>query len=103
MGMMKAILSATASNQKLMKESIKAFKKCKTTMWRNYGRALPYEKRYWQLKTIYPKCKSRKILEPQPHQSLESVQESQKHVHQLQKTPQDCRTQMCQCLHQPKK
>merc|ERR1719220_2826830 len=54
--MMKAILSATASNQKLMKESIKAFKKCKTTMWRNYGRALPYEKRYWQLKTIYPKC-----------------------------------------------
>merc|ERR1712008_406582 len=25
-------------------------------MWRNYGRALPYEKRYWQLKTIYPKC-----------------------------------------------
>merc|ERR1712079_25149 len=47
--------------------------------------------------------KSRKILEPQPRQSLESVQESQKHVHQLQKTPQDCRTQMCQCLQQPKK
>merc|ERR1712129_618031 len=39
-----------------MKLSIKAFKKCKTKMWRNYGRALPYEKRYWQLKTIYPKC-----------------------------------------------
>jgi len=54
--MMKAILSATASNQKLMKLSIKAFKKCKTTMWENYGRALPYEHRYWQLKTIYPKC-----------------------------------------------
>jgi len=54
--MEKAILAATAANQKLMKESIKAFKKCKTTMWRNYGRALPYEKRYWQLKTIYPKC-----------------------------------------------
>jgi len=54
--MEKAILSATSSNQKLMKLSIQAFKKCKTTMWRNYGRALPYEKRYWQLKTMYPKC-----------------------------------------------
>jgi len=54
--MEKAILAATAANQKLMKDSIKAFKKCKTRMWRNYGRALPYEKRYWQLKTIYPKC-----------------------------------------------
>merc|ERR1712127_342966 len=54
--MMKAILAATNANQKLMKLSILAFKKCKTKMWRNYGRALPYEKRYWQLKTIYPKC-----------------------------------------------
>jgi len=54
--MEKAILAATNANQKLMKLSIKAFKKCKTKMWRNYGRALPYEKRYWQLKTIYPKC-----------------------------------------------
>jgi hypothetical protein len=54
--MMKAILATTNANQKLMKLSILAFKKCKTKMWRNYGRALPYEKRYWQLKTIYPKC-----------------------------------------------
>jgi len=54
--MMKAILAATNANQKLMKLSVLAFKKCKTKMWRNYGRALPYEKRYWQMKTIYPKC-----------------------------------------------
>jgi len=54
--MEKAIISATASNQKLMKLSIRAFKKCKLKMWKNYGRAAPYEKRYWQLKTIYPKC-----------------------------------------------
>merc|ERR1712048_999839 len=54
--MEKAILAATNANQRLMKLSILAFKKCKTKMWKNYGRALPYEKRYWQLKTIYPKC-----------------------------------------------
>jgi len=54
--MEKSIISATASNQKLMKLSILAFKKCKLTMWKHYGRAAPYEKRYWQLKTIYPKC-----------------------------------------------
>merc|ERR1719510_1828856 len=54
--MEKAILAATNANQKLMKLSILAFKKCKTTMWRHYGRALPYEKRYWILKKIYPKC-----------------------------------------------
>merc|ERR1712008_246762 len=54
--MEKAILAATNANQKLMKDSIKAFKKCKTKMWRNYGRAIPYERRYWELKRIYPKC-----------------------------------------------
>merc|ERR1719433_1665374 len=54
--MEKAILAATNANQKLMKLSILAFKKCKTKMWRHYGRALPYEKRYWILKKIYPKC-----------------------------------------------
>merc|ERR1712086_1076603 len=37
--MMKAILAATNANQKLMKLSVLAF-----------------EKRYWQMKTIYPKC-----------------------------------------------
>merc|ERR1712008_185956 len=54
--MEKAILAATNANQKLMKLSVLAFKKCETKMWRNYGRALPYEKRDWQMKTIYPKC-----------------------------------------------
>jgi len=51
-----AILSATKSNQKTMKLSIAAFKRCKTKMWRNYGAAIPLEKKHWILKHIYPKC-----------------------------------------------
>lgn len=51
-----AILSATKSNQKTMKLSIAAFKRCKTKMWKNYGAAIPLEKKHWILKHIYPKC-----------------------------------------------
>jgi len=50
------IISATASNQKLIIKSIAAFKKCKVSMWGNYGKALPFEKKFWILKNIYPKC-----------------------------------------------
>jgi len=51
-----AILSATKSNQKVIKLAIAAFKRCKTKMWKNYGAAIPLEKKHWILKHIYPKC-----------------------------------------------
>jgi len=54
--MNKAILAATNANQKLMTLSVLAFKKCKTKMWKNYDRAIPYEYRHWELSTIYPRC-----------------------------------------------
>lgn len=51
-----AILSATKSNQKVIKLAIAGFKRCKTKMWKNYGAAIPLEKKHWILKHIYPKC-----------------------------------------------
>lgn len=54
--MFTAILSATKANQKIIKLNIAAFKRCKTKMWRNYGAAIPLEKKHWILKHIYPKC-----------------------------------------------
>merc|ERR1712008_638911 len=49
--MEKAILAATNANQKLMKDSIKAFKKCKTKMWRIYPKCIKAE-RYCNLQRI---------------------------------------------------
>jgi hypothetical protein len=54
--MFTSILSATGSNQKLMRDSIKAFNKCKTRMWGNYKRAMPLEKKHWMIARVYPKC-----------------------------------------------
>jgi len=51
-----SILSATASNQKLIKKSIEAFKKCKSKMFINYAKALPFEKKFQILELVYPKC-----------------------------------------------
>jgi len=51
-----AIISATGSNQKLIKKSIQAFKRCKFKMWKNYAKALPLEKNYQIYEEIYPKC-----------------------------------------------
>jgi len=51
-----SILAATGSNQKLMKDSVEAFKKCKTTMWSNYRKAIPIEKKHWMIAHVYPKC-----------------------------------------------
>jgi len=51
-----SILAATGSNQKLMRDSVNAFKKCKTSMWSNFRRAIPLEKKHWMIARVYPKC-----------------------------------------------
>lgn len=54
--MMTGMISTTAANQQQIKLDIKAFKKCKTTMWGTYDRAIPVERDFWVLGEIYPKC-----------------------------------------------
>jgi len=54
--MRKAILAATAANQKLIIDDIKAFKPCKAKMWKKYDKAVPVEGAFWVLGEIYPKC-----------------------------------------------
>lgn len=54
--MFTSIIAATGSNQKLMRASVRAFKKCKTNMWANYRRALPLEKKHFMIARVYPKC-----------------------------------------------
>jgi len=51
-----AILAATAANQKTIILDIKAFKLCKTKMWKSYDKAVPVEGAFWALGEIYPKC-----------------------------------------------
>merc|ERR1719242_190626 len=51
-----AILAATAANQKTIILDIKAFKLCKTKMWKSYDKAVPVEGAFWVLGEIYPKC-----------------------------------------------
>jgi len=50
------ILAATNANQQLIIENIKAFKKCKISMWKTYDRTIPVERDHWIMSTIYPKC-----------------------------------------------
>jgi len=50
------IVATTAANQKTIIDDIKAFEKCKTTMWRNYDKAIPIERDHWIMGLIYPKC-----------------------------------------------
>jgi len=53
-----AILAATSANQKTIILDIKAFKLCKTKMWKSYDKAVPVEGAFWVLGEIYPKCTS---------------------------------------------
>jgi len=50
------IIATTASNQAKIIADIKAFAKCKTTMWKKYDGVIPVEKDFWILGNIYPKC-----------------------------------------------
>jgi len=60
---MTGIIATTAANQKTMKDDIKAFSKCKLSMWKGYGKALKTEKKHWMMSKIYPKCiKAEKLL-----------------------------------------
>merc|ERR1711953_1636811 len=51
-----SIIATTAANQKTIVLNIKAFEKCKTTMWRKYDKAIPIERDHWIMGLIYPKC-----------------------------------------------
>lgn len=54
--MMTGILVSTSANQKMVKNAIDAFRRCKVTMWGAYKKAVVLEKKYWKLSQIYPKC-----------------------------------------------
>merc|ERR1712156_708059 len=51
-----SIIATTAANQKQIILNIKAFEKCKITMWRKYDKAIPVERDHWIMGLIYPKC-----------------------------------------------
>merc|ERR1712150_396375 len=53
---MTGIIATTAANQKTIKDDIKAFSKCKLSMWKEYGKALKTEKKFWMISKVYPKC-----------------------------------------------
>jgi len=76
-----SIISATASNQKLIVKSILAFKKCKVDMWSNYGKALPFEKKHWILKNIYPKCIRAEEKLALDNQGVEAVYKTAKNLY----------------------
>merc|ERR1711956_151076 len=78
-----AILSATKSNQKVIKLAIAGFKRCKTKMWKNYGAAIPLEKKHWILKHIYPKCIRAEHKLRLSNSSLENIQDVQRYVHKF--------------------
>jgi len=50
------IIVNTATNQKMIKTAIAAFKNCKVKMWNSYTKAVLLQKKYWKLSQIYPKC-----------------------------------------------
>jgi len=54
--MRKALLAATAANQKLIIADVQAFKLCKVKMWKKYDKAVPVEGAFWVLGEVYPKC-----------------------------------------------
>jgi len=54
--MRKALLAATAANQKLIIADVNAFKLCKVKMWKKYDKAVPVEGAFWVLGEVYPKC-----------------------------------------------
>merc|ERR1719336_2077553 len=51
-----SIIATTAANQKQIILNIKAFEKCKITMWRKYDKVIPVERDHWIMGLIYPKC-----------------------------------------------
>merc|ERR1711874_35634 len=51
-----SIIASTAANQKTIIMNVLAFKRCKTTMWSKYKKAIPKERDHWIMGLIYPKC-----------------------------------------------
>jgi len=51
-----SIIATTAANQKQIILNIKAFEKCKITMWRKYDKVIPVERDHWIMGLVYPKC-----------------------------------------------
>jgi len=54
--MQAGILVSTKANQKMVKNAIDAFRKCKVGIWNSYKKTVALEKKYWKLSQIYPKC-----------------------------------------------
>ena len=51
-----SIISSTAANQRTIVRNVRAFKRCKTSMWSKYKKAIPMERDHWIMGLIYPKC-----------------------------------------------
>jgi hypothetical protein len=51
-----SIIASTAANQKTIILNVLAFKKCKTSMWNQYKKAIPRERDFWIMGHLYPKC-----------------------------------------------
>jgi len=51
-----SIISQTAANQRTIVSNVRAFKRCKTSMWSKYKKAIPMERDHWIMGLVYPKC-----------------------------------------------
>jgi len=51
-----SIITTTGANQKKIIDDIKAFEKCKTSMWLKYDKAIPIERDHWIMGMIYRRC-----------------------------------------------
>jgi hypothetical protein len=102
--MFTAIISATSSNQKLIIKSIAAFKKCKVSMWSNYGKALPLEKKHWILKNVYPKCIRAENILALENKKVETTYKTAKNLYEnTKKIDESQRKKLHEPMHQPQK
>jgi len=54
--MFEGMIATTASNQRVLADDIKGFRKCKNKMWASYDKTVPIEGSFWKLGKIYPTC-----------------------------------------------
>jgi len=94
-----SIIAATSANQKQIILNVKAFLKCKTTMWRKYDKAIPMERDHWIMGLIYPKCikaeDKLKIQKQKNDKELENVESNYKTLKKLAQIEENKCTNVC--------
>jgi len=104
-----SIISSTAANQRTIVRNVRAFKRCKTSMWSKYKKAIPMERDHWIMGLIYPKCiraeKKLKIRQQQNDQETKTYTSNLKTLKKLAKIEENkcgniCKNQKFENYHE---